>query len=66
MEKPLYDFVMDCFAESEQTYQQIADGSGVPRRTVEKVARKETGDPSISTVQQLADYFRRAKRKAAA
>lgn len=56
---------MECFADSDATYQEIADGSGVPKRTVEKVARKEIEDPGVSTVQKLADYFRSAKKAAA-
>jgi len=63
MEKPLYDFVMERFAQCEYTYQEVADGSGVPRRTVEKIARREIDDPGVSHVQKIADYFHaRAKR----
>lgn len=64
MAKPLYEYVIEQLDASGQTYQEIADGSGVPKRTVEKIARRETEDPSVSTVQKLADFFR-ARRKAA-
>ncbi len=64
METRLYEFVMEKFADSSETYQEISDGSGVPRRTVEKIARKEIENPGVSTCQKLADYFR--KHKAAA
>lgn len=66
MDKPLYDFVMDSFAESDQTYRQIAKGAGMSKRTVEKVARREIENPGVNTVQQLANYFRKQKRKVAA
>jgi len=67
MEKPLYDFVMERFAQCDFTYQEVADGSGVPRRTVEKIARKEIEDPGVSNVQKIADFFRaHAKRERAA
>ncbi len=57
MEPKLYDFVIERLASSGRTYQEIADGSRVPRRTVEKIARKEIKNPGVSTVQKLADYF---------
>ncbi len=62
--EPLYDYVMGKLEARTETYQDIAEGSGVPKRTVEKIARREIEDPGVSHVQQLADYFR-SKRKAA-
>lgn len=35
----------------------VAEKSGVPERTIEKVARRETPDPRVSTLQRLADYY---------
>lgn len=61
MEKPIYDFVMERLKAGEETYQQIATGSGVSRRTVEKIARKEIEDPGVSNIQRLADYFHKRK-----
>ena len=65
METALYDYVMARLEVTTETYQQIADGSGVPKRTVEKVARREVSDPGVSTAQKLADYFRAQEAKAA-
>lgn len=39
----------------------IADESGVPLRTIEKIARREVEDPRVSNIQKLADYFVAAK-----
>ncbi len=58
MEPSLYDYVMAELQAPELTYQQISDGSGVSRRTVEKIARREIADPGVSHVQKLAEYFR--------
>ena len=63
MEKPLYEFVMECFERSDYTYQEIADGSGVSRRTVEKIARREIEDPGVSNVQKISDFFRTNARR---
>lgn len=57
MDQPIYDYVVDRLQSAAQTYQEIADGSGVSRRTIEKIARKEIVDPGVSHVQKLADYF---------
>jgi transcriptional regulator with XRE-family HTH domain len=61
----LYDYVLQQFARTSLTYQEIADGSGVPKRTVEKVARKEIADPGVSTCDKLAAFFRAQERRAA-
>lgn len=39
------------------TYQQISDGSGVPKRTVEKIKRREIEDPGVSHIEKLANWF---------
>lgn len=57
-----YEFVMEGFKEPTLTYQDVADGSGVSRRTVEKVARREIENPGVETLQPLADYFRKHQR----
>lgn len=57
MEKPIYDFVLDELAASKGRWQEVADASGVSRRTLEKIARREIADPGVSHIQKLADYF---------
>lgn len=67
MEIRLYEFVMTrlkAASETGITYQQIAAGSGVNKRTVEKIARREIEDPGVSHVQKLADYFREQRADA--
>lgn len=65
MELTLYEYVVERLASSKQTYQEIAEGSGVPKRTVEKIARREIEEPGVNKIQALADYFR-AQEEAAA
>lgn len=50
-----------------QRLEEIATGSGVPYHTLLKIAKGETVDPRVSTVESLADYFKaqEAKKKAA-
>ena len=66
METSLYQYVMEQLEKTGLTYEGIAEGSGVNRRTVEKIARKETKDPGVSQVEALARFFRGEPQKAAA
>jgi hypothetical protein len=57
MKESLHDFVLRNLELTKGRWQEVADGSGVPKRTVEKIARQETEDPRVGSVQKLADYF---------
>lgn len=54
----LYEYVMLRLCDKRYTRRQVANGSGVPFSTVCKVAQRSVKDPSIHTVQALADFFR--------
>jgi DNA-binding NarL/FixJ family response regulator len=58
MQTSLYEFVLTRLSGSGLTYQEIADGSGVSKRTIEKIARKEIADPGVSHIEKLAAFFR--------
>jgi transcriptional regulator with XRE-family HTH domain len=65
MEKPIYEYVLERLEATKGRWPRVAEGSGVSRRTLEKIARQEISDPGVSHIQKLADYFR-AQEKAAA
>ena len=56
---PMLEYVVAKLASRRHTYQQIADGSGVPRSTVEKIARRETRNPGVLHVERLVVFFHR-------
>ena len=58
MSESIYDFVMEKLQATKYHWPQVAEGSGVPCRTLEKIARRETVNPKIETVEKLAKYFR--------
>lgn len=60
MTESLYQFVMDQLQTHKGRWADIAEGSGVSRRTIEKIARKEIADPGVSHIEKLATYFRNA------
>lgn len=53
----LYAYVMACLRAREIPQRAVAAGSGVPFSTVAKIAQGNVTDPSVHTVQKLADYF---------
>lgn len=59
MEQNIYDFVMAGLDQTKGSWPQVADGSGVSKRTLEKIARREIKDPGVSHIQAIADYFKR-------
>ena len=54
----IYDFVMTQLRSKRIPQRQVARESGVPFSTVCKVAQGYVSDPSVHTVQRLADYFK--------
>jgi hypothetical protein len=56
----MHEYVLQQLAASRGRWPEVADRSGVPLRTLEKIARSEIKDPGVSHVQKLFDYFRRA------
>lgn len=59
-EEHILDYVRERLpAPSEKArLEQIAEGAKVPFHTLLKIAKGETEDPRVSTVQSLFDYFR--------
>lgn len=61
MEQPIFDYVLAGLERTKGRWTEVAEGSGVPKRTLEKIARREILDPGVSHIQKLADYFRATK-----
>jgi len=57
MKTNIYDFVIAKLAEAKGHWTEVAVGSKISKRTIEKIARKEIKNPGIQHVQALADYF---------
>lgn len=54
----IFDFVLSQLQAAKGQWPKVATGSGVPKRTIEKIARGEIPNPGIHTVEKLAAYFR--------
>ena len=59
----IHEYVVEQLQACKGQWSQVADESGVPKRTLEKIASGETADPRVKTVELLASYFRSRRRR---
>lgn len=50
----IIDGILECKEETRMTFQQIADRADVPKSTVTRILRKETPNPSMKTLADIA------------
>jgi len=58
MSESIYQYVLDQLNQVKGTWPAVAEATGIPHRTLEKIARQETKDPGVSSIEKLAGYFR--------
>lgn len=58
MHESLHEYVLRGLEASKGRWASVAQGSGVSKRTLEKIARREIRDPGVSHIEKLARYFR--------
>jgi transcriptional regulator with XRE-family HTH domain len=58
MTESIYEFVLTQLQEYKGRWTAVAEGSGVSKRTIEKIASREIADPGVSHIEKLATYFR--------
>lgn len=59
MSKSMHDFVVAKLQACKGRWRMVADKTGISKRTIEKIARREIKDPGVSLIERLASYFRR-------
>lgn len=58
----MHAYVVAGLQNAKGRWRLIAEATGIPKRTVEKIASGEIADPGVMSVQKLADYFRGPKK----
>ena len=58
MFESMHAYVLRNLEATKYRWGEVAAGTGMSKRTIEKIARKEIVDPGVSHVQKLHDYFR--------
>jgi hypothetical protein len=56
----LHQVLLTNLRNGPYTYRQVADGTGISVRTVEKIAREEIRDPGLAHAEKLLAFFRKA------
>ncbi|HEX5461918.1 MAG TPA: hypothetical protein VFX20_18280 [Steroidobacteraceae bacterium] len=59
MTESMLQYVVDSLQAIKGHWAEVADATGVPKRTIEKIAAGITGDPGVRKIELLASYFRR-------
>ncbi len=57
MNTSLHQYVLGGLEATKGRWPEVADKSGVSKRTLEKIARGEIVDPGVSHIEKLASYF---------
>lgn len=65
MSESIFAFVLENLQATKGQWAAVAKGSKVPKRTIEKIARREIKDPGVTSIERLANYFRQSSRKKA-
>jgi len=58
MSESIYAYVLSELEAAKGRWPQVAEETGLSRRTIEKIARREVADPGVSRIEILARYFR--------
>lgn len=61
----MYERVLRHLEASKGRWPEVAVGSGVSKRTIEKIYRKEIQDPGVSHIEALDRWFAGEQREAA-
>lgn len=61
MKTSIHDYILDHLQSAKGHWPSIASASGVPLRTLQKIARREIPNPGIKHVEAIADYFAKSE-----
>lgn len=58
MSDSIYEYVLGELELSKGNWEAVAEATGVPKRSIEKIARQEWKNPGVNSIEALASYFR--------
>jgi hypothetical protein len=65
MTESIYQYVLAELESAKGAWSVVAKGTGMSKRTIEKIARREIEDPGVSHIEKLAVYFREQSKRSA-
>lgn len=57
MTESMYEFVLAQLEERKGTWADVAEATGIPLRSIEKIARQEWKNPGVNHIDSLAAHF---------
>jgi transcriptional regulator with XRE-family HTH domain len=63
MTESLFQYVLSELQRTKGRWDDVAEKSGVSKRTIEKIANGEIADPRVTKIERLAAYFRANPRR---
>jgi len=63
MTESIYEYVLTELQESKGAWTSVAEETGISKRTIEKIARREVQNPGVSYIEKLATYFRQRPKR---
>jgi len=66
MQTSIYQYVLDELQAAKGRWSEVSEATGISKRTIEKIARREVEDPGVSRVEILAQYFKKRNARRAA
>lgn len=64
-QQPMLAYVRERLEAWKGRWAEVAEGTEISKRTIEKIASGEHADPGVSRVQKLHDWFREQEKAAA-
>jgi hypothetical protein len=58
MSESMHDYVVDQLQAAKGEWSRVAEETGMSKRTIEKIARREFRDPGVSFIERLNSYFK--------
>jgi saccharopine dehydrogenase-like NADP-dependent oxidoreductase len=58
MSESIYEYVLSELELSKGNWEAVSTATGIPKRSIEKIARQEWKNPGIASIETLATYFR--------
>lgn len=58
MSESIHDYVVGQLQAAKGQWSKVAVETGMSKRTIEKIARREFKDPAVSFIERLNRYFR--------
>jgi len=59
MTDSIHDYVVDQLQACKGQWSRVSADTEISKRTIEKIARREVKDPSVSFIERLHRYFRK-------